>query len=328
MSDRSETSGDVEENDLGGISRIKAKLGFANEKRDVRKTLLKALTDNDEKTQEFSKQERLMLLNTLRFGSTRIEDVMIPRADIVAIEVDRPLTELFILFKEEGHSRIPIYKGTLDDIVGIVHLKDFLNWMAEVAINQVTEPKSSESETKKRSVDLGNVDLLLTIEKANIMREVPYIPASLVAVDLLLRMQATRNHMALVVDEYGGTDGLVTIEDLVEEIVGEIEDEHDDEGEILIEKKGAEEFLASARISIDELETTIKRPLSLTENEEEPHTLGGLVFLLSGHVPIKGEIIAHPNGVEFEVLEADSRKIKRLKVLMKEVPVIEDEPES
>ncbi len=312
MGDVSDDSGQAGEKDTaGGLSRIKARLGFSSDKSSIRKDLLQVLANTDEETQEFSKQERLMLRNTLRFGSTRIEDVMIPRADIIAIEVDSPLTELMSLFEEEGHSRIPVYRGTLDDIVGIVHIKDFLNWLTQAARKQ---DKKEDSGKVKARFNLSQVDLLLTIEKARLTREVPYIPASLVAVDLLLRMQATRNHMALVVDEYGGTDGLVTIEDLVEEIVGEIEDEHDDEEKDLIERQDDHGLVASARVSVEELEQVLDLSLALPDNEEEPQTLGGLVFILSGSVPVRGEIISHPEGVEFEVLEADSRKIKKLRV--------------
>ena len=312
MGDVSDDSDQTEEKDaVGGLSRIKARLGFSSEKSSIRKELLQVLASTEEESQEFSKQERLMLRNTLRFGSTRIEDVMIPRADIIAIEVDSPLTELMSLFEEEGHSRIPVYRGTLDDIVGIVHIKDFLNWLTQKSRQQ------DEGDKGKIKLDLSQVDLLLSIEKAKLTREVPYIPASLVAVDLLLRMQATRNHMALVVDEYGGTDGLVTIEDLVEEIVGEIEDEHDDEEKKLIERHDDHGLVASARVSVEELEQALDLSLALPDNEEEPHTLGGLVFILSGSVPVRGEIISHPEGIEFEVLEADSRKIKKLRVIVK-----------
>ncbi len=311
--DNSSPSGEKEA--TSGLSLIKARLGFSSEKGSIRKDLLKALSDTDEDNQEFSKQERLMLRNTLRFGSTRIEDVMIPRADIIAIDVDSPMAELMALFEEEGHSRIPVYRGTLDDIVGIIHIKDFLNWLTRKA-----QDNSKDVEGAAKGgfhLDLTQVNLRVSIEKAKITREVPYIPASLVAVDLLLRMQATRNHMALVVDEYGGTDGLVTIEDLVEEIVGEIEDEHDDEEKDLIEHHDYG-LVASARAPIEELESVLDLSLALADNEEEPHTLGGLVFILSGRVPVRGEIISHPEGVEFEVLEADSRKIKKLKVTVKE----------
>ncbi len=227
----------------------------------------------------------------------RIEDVAIPSADIVAVPNTVTADELVKLFRESGLTRIPVYENTLDTPMGFVHLKDF-------------------ALTHGFSCDDQPFDLV------SMLRELLFVPPSMPIGVLLTKMQAERRHMALVIDEYGGVDGLVTIEDLVEQVVGEIEDEHDtDEDRTwVMEKPGV--YLALAKTPLEEFESEIGR--SLTENEavdeEEIDTLGGLVFMISGRVPARGEVVEHPDGAEFEVVDADPRRIKRLRVRLLDDP--------
>lgn len=228
------------------------------------------------------------LLNLRRM---RVDDVSIPNADIVAVPVTADRDELVRVFRDSGKTRLPVFDGTLDTPVGLIHLKDF---------------------ALKHGFNGGGGDLDL---KA-LLRPLLYVPPSMPLGVLLQKMQAERIHMALVIDEYGGTDGLVTIEDLVEQVVGEIEDEHDvDEGVFWsLEAPGC--WLVRAKAPLDEFEAEIGRTLTSHEeiDEEEIDTLGGLVFMLAGHVPARGEVIRHPDGPEIEVLDADPRRIKRLRV--------------
>jgi CBS domain containing-hemolysin-like protein len=240
------------------------------------------------------------VLNAARFDTLRVEDVMVPRADIIAVEVDTPLGELARLLAEAAHSRLPVYRQTLDEPVGVVHIKDVLPHLA-AAVAAKTDPALADKKVLPA-----------------IVRPVIYVPPSMPAADLLLRMQTRRMHLAIVVDEFGGTDGLVTLEDLVEEIVGDIEDEHDEADEPPIKPRGANTWEAEARAPIEELESLTGRSLVLTDAVEEVDTLGGLVFTLAGRVPERGEVIVHPAGVEFEVLDADPRRVKRMVVRAKE----------
>lgn len=233
-----------------------------------------------------SPHERDLLLNLLRFGELTVEDAMIPRNDITAVEISASLDAVVAAIKANGHSRMPVHRGDLDDIVGMIHIRDVVrHWDGDVPF------------------DMGRI-----------RRDILFVPESMPVPDLLKEMRETRIHMAVVVDEYGGTHGLVTIEDLVEEIVGEIEDEHDEaEAPALVHlDDGAVE--ADARLRIDELERDLAVSLFDGAGEEAVDTLGGLVFALAERVPRAGERIAHPGGFTFEVLEADPRRIKRLRV--------------
>lgn len=225
----------------------------------------------------------------LNLRQMRVEDVAIPRAEITSVASDTNLSDLVQVFRDSGLTRLPVYDGTLDEPIGLVHLKD-------IALGY--------------GFNGGDADFTLSES----LRPVLYVPPSMPIGVLLTKMQADRTHMALVIDEYGGVDGLLTIEDLIEQVIGEIEDEHDiEEAQPWIrEEDGA--FLALARAPLDEFESEIGLDLVDEEEEEEVDTLGGLVFLLSGRVPARGEVVAHPSGVEFEVIDADPRKIKRLRV--------------
>ena len=212
---------------LGWFARLLARLGIGEEREDAREIIEEALENEEITAQSFSPQERLMLGNLLRFGELRVEDVMVPRADITAVENTASLSELLQVFQSGGHSRVPVYAGTLDDPRGMIHIKDLMAWITGQAKAGSTAAKSKKKNGTGPSLHLGKVDLSRSVTDAQIQREVLFVPPSMSGLDLLLRMQTTRIHLALVVDEYGGTDGLVSIEDLVEEIVGEIEDEHD-----------------------------------------------------------------------------------------------------
>lgn len=267
----------------------------------------------------FSPQEREMLKNVLGFHRIRVDDVMVPRADIVAVPADTTLGALLGMFRTAGHSRLPVYGETLDDPRGMVHIRDFLDYLATRAEAGTSRRRGSQEE---RPPNLGEVDLSVTLATAKILRPVLYAPPSMPAVDLLVRMQATRTHMALVIDEYGGTDGLVSIEDLVEMVVGDIEDEHDEAGALLILQGEGDVFVADARATLEEVSEALKVDLAVGEMAEEVDTLGGLIVTLAGRVPSRGELIAGPDNLEFEVLDADPRKVKRLRIHRREAAPI------
>ena len=251
----------------------------------ARDTLEELIEEREEAELPIDDDERRLLANILELRDRTIEDVMVPRADIVSVEVETSLSDLIQVMTKQGHSRIPIYRETLDDALGMVHIKDVLAW------------RGKEDE----------------VSLQRIMRPVLFVSPFMRVADLLLEMRVKRCHMALVVDEFGGIDGLVTIEDLVEEIVGEIEDEHDRTNEPSLLGRPDGSFDADARVAIEDLEERIGSFVT-EEEREEIDTLGGLVFSLAGHVPIRGELITHPSGAEFEVIDADPRKIKRLRI--------------
>jgi len=304
----------------GWLARLLARVGISGEPEDAREIIEEALENEEITAQSFSPQERLMLGNLLRFGELRVEDVIVPRADITAIENNATLAELLQVFQDAGHSRIPVYEGTLDDPRGMIHIKDLMAWITAQATSGGKSAASKANNGKKPSrskqqvLHLGKVDLSCSVADAHIRREVLFVPPSMSGLDLLLRMQTTRIHLALVVDEYGGTDGLVSIEDLVEEIVGEIEDEHDQSDIPLIVEDEGTVLIADARAQIEELEERLGTMLLSPEREEDIDTLGGLVFVLAGRVPVRGELVRHESGLEFEVLDADARRIKKLKI--------------
>jgi len=231
-------------------------------------------------------QERFLIGNILKVHERNAGDVMVPRVDIVALDIDQPFSEVVKCMVEHGHSRVPVYRETLDDVIGFIHVKDVLAPVAD-----------------RRPARLERL-----------LRKVLYVAPSLPILDLLVQMRQARTHIAMVVDEFGGIDGLVTIEDLIEEIVGDIEDEHDvPETPTLIERPDGS-IIADARIPIEAIEEQHGILLRPQGAEETVDTLGGLVFTLAGRVPKRGEVITHPDGIEFEVLDADPRRIKRLRL--------------
>lgn len=312
--------GDPEGSRPGWFGRLLARVGIVEEHEDAREIIEEVLENEANIARSFSAPERLMLGNLLRFGELRVEDVMVPRADIIAIENSATLGELLQIFQQAHHSRIPVYQGTLDDPRGMVHIKDLMSWITRQAPSRTAAPEaeaasgSDPQARRKEALHLEGVDLSLPIADADIRREALFVPPSMSGLDLLLRMQTTHIHLALVVDEYGGTDGLVSIEDLVEEIVGEIEDEHDQSNTPLIVDDAEAGLIADARAPIEELEERLGFSLLPPEREEDVDTLGGLVFTLAGRVPVRGELVRHDSGLEFEVLDADARRIKKLKI--------------
>jgi magnesium and cobalt transporter len=239
-----------------------------------------------EDAESLSGHERLLIGNVLKIHDQTAADVMVPRVDIVALDVETPFFEVIKCMVEQGHSRVPVYRETLDDVIGFVHVKDVLG------------PAAERRETKL----------------APLLRKVLFVAPSAPILDLLVQMRQARTHIAMVVDEFGGIDGLVTIEDLIEEIVGEIEDEHDEAGGPSLIERADGSLIADARTPIELLEEHQGVRLRPDGDQEEVDTLGGLVSSLAGRVPKRGEAIAHPSGIEFEVLDADPRRIKRLRV--------------
>lgn len=249
--------------------------------RDTIETLIE--DDKSEAVASIDSEERQFIQNILEMREITAEDVMVPRADIVAVEEQAKLEDLVRQMSSKAHSRIPVYRETLDDVIGIVHIKDVLRFWGA-----------------KRSVPMRRL-----------LRPVLFVSPSMRALELLLEMRQARKHLALVVDEYGGIDGLVTIEDLVEQIVGEIEDEHDTPDTRKISRQSDGTLVADARATVEDFEEEIGQVL--TEEEREYNdTLGGLVVMILGRVPARGECVRHESGVEFEIADVDPRRVKRL----------------
>jgi CBS domain containing-hemolysin-like protein len=264
-------------------------------------------------SEALSANERLMLRNVLGLRDLRVDDVMVPRADIDAVEIGASIGDLLKQFRAAGHSRLPIYRESLDEPVGMIHIKDLLGWItarAELSDEERTNRRTPPS----NGLDLRKVALSTPLEKTGLTRDVLFVPPSMPAGDLLVKMQAMRVHLAVVVDEYGGTDGLVSIEDLVEEIVGDIEDEHDEEAAPMIVPTEDGGFVADARVPLEELAAAIGGGLEFGDLVEDIDTLGGLISSQAGRVPVRGELVAFPGGFEFEVLDADPRRVKRVRV--------------
>ena len=261
----------------------------------------------------FSPVERTMLRNILYLRERRIADIMIPRADIIAVRQDISLGELIRLFDSAGHSRLVVYGETLDEPEGMVHIRDLLVYMAA---NAKVEPKATARRKKPlpAGLDLRAINLATTLADAAIIRKLIFVPPSMPAMDLLQQMQATRMHLALVVDEYGGTDGLVSIEDLVEQIVGDIDDEHDSDQPPDIVQQPDGSFIADARASLEEVTSTIGEEFNIGEAGEDVDTIGGYLTWLAGRLPLRGEVIAGPEPFELEVLDPDPRRIKRVRI--------------
>jgi CBS domain containing-hemolysin-like protein len=279
-------------------------LGGASIRDDIQDALADTSTDVD-----FSPQERAMLKNVLALHELRVEDIMVPRADIVAVPIETKLIDVLFIFRTAGHSRLPVHGETLDDPRGMIHIRDFVAHLADAA-----EVPAGDSESGAPAGRCGGLDKLeVALSQADILRPVLFVPPSMPALDLLLKMQATRTHMALVIDEYGGTDGLASIEDIVEMIVGDIEDEHDLDESPKINAVSDGGFIVDARASLEDVSRAIDADLTAISDAEEVDTLGGLITTLAGYVPVRGEIIGE-GGLEFEVLDADPRRVKRIKI--------------
>jgi CBS domain containing-hemolysin-like protein len=281
------------------LKRLLQKItGQDSEAAAMRESLEEVIEESDRESPALSQQERVMLTNLLEFGELKVSDVMVPRAQIVAVDQDTGLADLLKIFREAQHSRLPVYRETLDDPAGLIHVKDILGLM-EVSAD-------------------GAYCLSPLARMAGLVRPILFAPPSQRALDLLLKMQASHTHLALVIDEYGGTDGLVSIEDIIEEIVGDIADEHDEEAATL--KPDGDGFIADARMELDDFREQTGHDLMLRDSESDIDSLGGLVISLLGRVPQRGEIVTHPSGSEFQVLDADPRRVRRLRVKLAPTP--------
>jgi CBS domain containing-hemolysin-like protein len=282
----------------GMMSMLQSFLGGGRKEGDVKESIEDILEEEDAE-EELSPKERAMLLNLLKFGELKVSDLMVPRADIVAVEATAGFDAVMAIFAEAQHSRLPVFRETLDTPLGMIHLKDMIPAMADA-------------------------DARAAFDLMKLKRDVMFVTPSMPALDLLPRMQATRSHLALVIDEYGGTDGLISIEDLVEQIVGEIDDEYDTDEAPALAKRPDGGFDADARAEIEDLEKAAGIELTIDGERPEMDTVGGFVAALAGRVPQTGEIVRHPgSGLEFEVADADPRRVKRVRIRRFADPVTE-----
>ena len=275
------------QNGLGGgpLTWIRRLIRLKTEAPALRDTIEEMIEQEDAAQMEGA-EERILLRNILKLRDKSARDVMVPRADIIAVDVATSATDLVRIMSETAHSRLPVYRESLDDVIGMVHIKDVV--------------AALEKQEELRLQDL--------------VRRILFIAPSMPIIELLLKMRVSHVHMALVVDEFGGIDGLVTIEDLVEEIVGEIEDEHDYDLPPTLSRQPDGRYEADARLNVEDFEKVVGRVLTDEQREEDIETLGGLVTFVAGRVPGRGEVIRHGSGIEFEVLDADARRVKRLRI--------------
>src|SRR5579863_3275094 len=262
----------------------------------------------------FSPEEAAMLKNILGLRECRIESVMVPRADIVAVQQDIAIGELVRVFEVAAHSRLVVYNDTLDDPAGMIHIRDLIAFMAARASSKNPAVTPTGETPPQAGLDFGDVDLAMPLAAAKIVREILYAPPSMPVLDLLAKMQATRIHLALVIDEYGGTDGLVSMEDLVEMIVGDIADEHDEREMPAVTRQSDGSFLANGRASLDDVRAVIGEEFDPGDAAQEVDTLGGYLVIRAGHVPVRGELVPGPETFEAEVLDADPRRVKRVRI--------------
>jgi CBS domain containing-hemolysin-like protein len=273
----------------------------------------------------FSPEEAVMLKNILGLRETRIERVMVPRADIMAVQQNITLGELVKVFEVAGHSRLVVYNDTLDDPTGMIHIRDLIAFMAahtsqssgQDGAAQAGAQSDAQETAKAASLHFADIDLAMPLSATKIVREILYAPPSMPALDLLAKMQATRIHLALVIDEYGGSDGLVSIEDLVELIVGDIADEHDEQESPAVTRQSDGSFVANGRASLDDVRAAIGDQFDVGEVAEEVDTLGGYLVTKAGHVPVRGELVPGPEPFEAEVLDAEPRRVKRVKIYLR-----------
>jgi CBS domain containing-hemolysin-like protein len=260
-----------------------------------------------------SPEERTMIRNILALRGRRIEDVMVPRGDIVAVQQDITIGQLVKVFEKAAHSRLVAYNDTLDDPIGMVHIRDLIAFMTAKAAVDPDKP-SRRKKQRAAGLDLGVIDLSMPLSAARIMREMLFVPPSMPALDLLEKMQATRIHLALVVDEYGGTDGLVSMEDIVEQIVGDIADEHDEDELPAVVGQLDGSFVADARASLGDVTAAVGVAFDVGDAAEEVDTLAGYLMTQVGRLPLRGEVVPGPAGFEIEVLDADPRRIKKVRI--------------
>ncbi|EKF57850.1 hemolysin-like protein [Agrobacterium albertimagni AOL15] len=293
----------------------------------LREDLTVALSADASLGEAFTPEERAMLNNILRFREVRVEDIMVPRVDIEAVDQSVTIGELMTIFDVSGRSRMPVYADTLDDPRGMVHIRDLLSYVtkqarsrrrvAAKAANGANGGEKAEKVEKsakpKMDFDLARIDLSKTVAEAGIIRSILFVPPSMLASDLMSRMQAARTQMALVIDEYGGTDGLVSHEDIVEMVIGDIDDEHDDE-EVMFSRVSDDVIIADARVELEEIAEAIGPDFDIADRIEDVDTLGGLIFSALGRIPARGEVVQAMPGFEFHILDADPRRIKRVRI--------------
>ena len=261
----------------------------------------------------FSPEERTMLTNILALRGRRIDDVMVPRADIISVQREIALGELIKVFEGAGHSRLVVYNDTLDDPVGMVHIRDVIGYMVRLAAVKEGVPLRRKKPFPA-GLDLKKVDLSVTLLDTKIIREILFVPPSMPAIDLLAKMQTTRIHLALVIDEYGGTDGIVSMEDIVEQIVGDIEDEHDEDETPSVVRQADGSYLADARAQLEDVAAIVGSEFDVGDVADEVDTLAGYVMTRVGRLPSRGEVVPGPGDFEIEVLEADPRRLKRVRI--------------
>lgn len=294
-------------------ARLRALLpGRASSLRDEIQEALEA--PQPESGDSFTASERTILQNVLKLGDMRVEDVMVPRADIEAVEADVTVGHVIARFRQVGHSRMPVFADSLDDVVGMVHIKDVLDRVTETLAPAAGNGNGAAPSSPVKFVTPA---LKQKIGKLDLVRKVLFVPPSMPVTDLLASMQATHIHMAVVVDEYGGTDGLVTIEDLLEAVVGDIEDEHDEDEAAMLKPIDEDTFLADARVELSELIEAVGPDFDPGAHAEDVDTLGGLIFALAGRVPVRGEVISKLKGFEFEITRADARRVRQVRVARK-----------
>ena len=295
---------------------------FRSKPESIRHEITEALSSTKGDFSGFSADERAMLHNILRLNEVRVSDVMIPRGEIEAVELGTTLADLLTHFERSGHSRMPVYSDTLDDPRGMVHIRDIMGYLTRASLPKSRGRKPKMPSDGRPAYDLGRINLDATIATLKLWRPVLFVPPSMPAAELMKQMQARRIQMALVIDEYGGTDGLASLEDIVEMVVGDIEDEHDDEYEAMITASADGSFLVDARAEIEEVEKMIGSDFKVGDAGEEVDTIGGLVVGALGHLPVRGEIARFMDGFEFEIVEADARRVRRIRIR----PVRQAEP--
>ena len=309
---RTEARGETPERSTESwIDRLRIAVGWKSSPAALRADLESALEEPSQPEDGgFSTEERAMIRNILRLRETRVDDVMVARAEIEGLDEDTRLDRVVLRFLESGHSRLPVYRESLDEATGMVHIRDLMSHIARVSPRDLSDADAPV-------VDLGRADLSQRLAETGLVRPVLFVPGSMPATDLLARMQQDRTQMALVIDEYGGVDGLVSLEDIVETVVGDIEDEHDVEAAAAIVASGPDQWVADARADLDEVAEAIGLHLADLGLDEEVETLGGLVVSLAGRVPAAGELLRFDElaGFTVEVLDADARRLKRLNLV-------------
>lgn len=305
------SNGLARENRESWLNRM-MRLAFGWSPTSIRSDL-KVLLDGATAETGFSPDESRMLKNILSLRERRLDDLMVPRADIVAVQQDIPLGELVKIFEKASHSRLVVYNDTLDEPIGMVHIRDLIAFMTARA-TVPPETNAARAEPLSAGLDFTALDLAMPLSATKIIRTILFVPPSMPAIDLLAKMQATRIHLALVIDEYGGTDGLASIEDIVEQIVGDIEDEHDEATERAVIRQPDGSYIAIGRASLEEAVTVIGAEFDIGDAAEEVDTVGGYIVTLIGRVPVRGELVSGPGTFEIEILDADPRRVKRVRI--------------